>query len=132
MAGRVTMIFRVMTHQAGISFIEILVSLFLLSLFLLGLDAMALTGWREAQAAYYVTVANQQLHNLTERLQVNHQVTEEVARWNVQNQAVLPRGKGSVSGISPARVATISWGKENNSTCQKNKIGTSGCLRVTL
>lgn len=119
----------------GFTLIEILVSLFILSLFLLGLDAMQITALREARAAYFFSVASQQLNVMAERLAVlpdQSNLEEEIARWNKQNQAVLPLGRGQPIGHDSHSVLQITWGKRDITECKHNHINQSGCLRRAI
>src|SRR5260221_10086330 len=99
------MIFRnVMDKQRGTGFIEILVSLSLISLLLLGLDALEWTSLHEMKSAYYFAVAKQQIQVITERLHAfksSENLESKIIIWNRQNQAVLPHGKGRVTGSYP-------------------------------
>jgi hypothetical protein len=121
---------------SGSSLIEIIICLFILSLLLLGLDAMQLTSLREAKAAYYFSVATQQLNAMNERLHVvaEGNYDEQLALWNRQNQQVLPQGRGTIEGDYPSVNLAIFWGNGNKMAqeCNKNKIGQSGCLQMVL
>ena len=89
-----------MYTQSGVSLIEILISLFIISIMLFGLDAMQLTALREVKAAYYVTVATEQITSMRERLIVarNKNITPQIVIWNKQNNEILPHGRGAVTG----------------------------------
>ena len=120
-----------MHQHSGSSFIEILISLTLLSLILLSLDAMQLTALREAKSSYYFSVAIEQLNNMIERLKIikSNQIHKEVLRWNQQNVMALPQGKGNVRGTYPNFILNIFWGKTKEIDCDKNKIRQTGCLQ---
>jgi Tfp pilus assembly protein PilV len=123
-----------MMRHAGFSLIEVLVSFFLLSLMLLGLDAMQITALRQAKTACYFSVATQQLNVMAERLDVlkDSDPTEQLTRWNQQNQTVLPQGRGTLSGNYPQFLLSIFWGDKNIQKCNQNKIGQSGCLHLIV
>lgn len=122
--------------QSGSSLIEILVSLFILSLVLLGLDAMQLTALKETKAAYYFSVAAQQLNNVIERLQALNGADdyEQLAVWNKENQDVLPQGRGVIHNNegNERNEVSIYWGTMTEQACHENKIGQSGCLRIPI
>lgn len=120
------MIFR----AQGATLIEILVSLVLLSLMLLGLDAMQLTALREAKVSLYYAEASQQLHLMQEKLTALHlsDPADAINRWNQQNAAVLPHGRG----VAQNGVISVFWGDMNLDRCEHNKIGLSGCVTTAL
>lgn len=57
--------------QAGITLLEILVAVVVLSLGILGLASLQLTGLRDAQLAYQYTLASQQVSDMAERMRAN-------------------------------------------------------------
>ena len=119
-----------MIHARGTTFIEILVSLVIVSLILLGLDAMQLTALRETKISYYYAEATQQLHVMQERLLAPHHSdpTDAIQQWNQQNAAILPRGRGSVR----EGVISVFWGDAAVDDCHVNKIGLSGCVSSAI
>jgi Tfp pilus assembly protein PilV len=122
-----------MNQFSGFSFIEIMISLFIMSLLLLGFDAMQIVSLRESKSVYYFSVASQQLQNMIERLEflqgADH--AKQLTLWNQQNKAVLPQGRGMIEGSFPNYLITLYWGNSKNFTCLKNKMGPSGCLRFS-
>jgi hypothetical protein len=119
-----------MQTQTGASLIELLISFLLLSILLLGVDAVQITALQKAKANYYFSVATQQLNILTEHLVHEKPIdtTALLAAWNQQNQAVLPQGRGMLHNNK----ITIFWGDTNESICEHNKIGQQGCLQRSL
>ena len=106
----------------GFSFIEVLVSLLLLSIILLGFDAAELFSLRTTREAYYFNVATHQLNAMTERLIAldhYHGLEQQVVIWNEQNKEILPKGRGKVEGHFPNYLITVCWGK---SECLKEKM----------
>lgn len=101
-----------MSYFSGFTLIEVLISLFLLSLILLGLDAMEVFALRENRAAFYFLTAENQIDAMVERLyalNTQENLAEQVSIWNQQNQEVLPLGTGSVSGYFPSYTLKIEW-----------------------
>lgn len=118
----------------GFSLIEILVSLLLFSLILLGLDAMEIQALAQLKNTCLLQQAGNQLDALTERLYTANATTDLeqwVAEWNMQNQAVLPNGYGELIGTFPDYTAIIYWGKSLHH-CAQNKTGATGCLKITV
>ncbi len=115
-----------MPQSFGITLIEILISLLFLAVMLLGLDAMQLTALKQAKSAYFYSVANQQINNLTERLSLSNNkiIEKEIERWNEQNREVLPQGIGKMNG----NIISIFWGEFEKQTCDYNQLGVQGCL----
>lgn len=121
-------------HISGFSLLEVLMSFMLLSLALLGLDAMEMAALRDSRGIFYFNEATQQLQNLSERLRVLGVVSglsEQIALWNQENQNLLPQANGIVSGVYPVYHVTISWG-EQKTNCRKNTIGVSGCIAAEI
>lgn len=122
-----------MYHHLGISLIEILISLLILSLMLFGLDVMQFTALREAKAAYYFSVAMQQLKNRIEQLNEGEDSKEQFLIWNQQNHEVLPQGRGEEKGYGLTYEVSIFWGDDHRmQDCDEDKIGQSGCLHVIV
>src|SRR5207253_11148603 len=105
-----------MPNLSGTTLIEILISLLLISLLLLGVDVMQIVSLRQTQANYYVTVAEQQMNNMLERLTINPHADLET--WNKQNREVLPEGRGVINHDELA----IYWGNISEQNCATNKM----------
>ena len=104
--------------HSGFSLIEVLVSLLLLSFILLSFDAAEIVAFRKSRDAYYFSIAVNQLNAMKERLRVfkNHSgLEQQIELWNLQNQEVLPQGKGIVT----EQQIKINWG---NNACLTEKI----------
>lgn len=122
-----------MHFQTGFTLLEVLISLLILSIALLGLDAMQLTTLTHIKNTYSYAVANQQLNTLTAQLAVwkKDQLPAQLARWNAQNANALILGKGTLTENQSQLTITVSWG-DQNPTCINNKIGSTGCLQTTF
>jgi len=121
-------------NNFGFTFIEVLISLLILSIVLLGLDFMHLRAMRDAESAWFISTATLQLDNLSERLfslTTPDDLNKEITAWNLDNQISLPNGRGVVTGVFPNFVATVFWGNQI-STCEKNQTGLSGCIREII
>ena len=116
----------------GASLIEALVSLTLLSVIVLGVDAVQITSFKKNAISYYVSVAQQQVDILIEQLSAGYTLSKVLSQWNAQNRLVLPQGAGTVTEIWPHYQYAIVWGGYALSQCQKNKIGSMGCLHDTF
>lgn len=115
----------------GLSFIEVLISLLLISLIFFVLDGAQFYVMKEAKAAYFFGMAINQINNAAERLTALKEyegLDEQLIRWNAENQTVLPDGFGTISGHYPNYLISIYWGTLSHD-CAKQKIGLSGCLR---
>jgi prepilin-type N-terminal cleavage/methylation domain-containing protein len=114
----------------GFSLMEVLMSLLLISLILLGLDAGQLYTMNEVKTIYFYNLAENQMSNAIERLsalKMYDGLNEELTRWNAENQIILPQGFGTITGSFPNYMITIYWGNISHS-CKKEQIGLSGCL----
>jgi len=114
-----------MHSSTGSTFIEILISLLLISILLFGVDAMQILSLRLTKIHYYYAVAEQQMNNMIQRLSVDH--TPDIATWNKQNQMVLPEGRGEINNK-----LKLVWGNMNAEKCESNKMDYAGCLQIPL
>jgi len=99
-------------------------------LILFGLDAGQLYSIKEAKNTYFYNTAENQLNNAVERLIALNRYEgfdELLVNWNQENKALLPSGFGTITGSFPKYSLTIYWGKISQ-RCEKQKIGSSGCL----
>lgn len=107
----------------GFSLIEVLISLLLFTIILLAFNVMQLTAWRMNQSAYFLTTATLQIQAMKERLRVldkEQDLSDLVARWNVENQTVLPQGNGSVLGRYPDYSIELCWTNKRKCLYAKN------------
>lgn len=116
-----------MTHQSGVSLIEVLICFLLTAIMLLGLNATQMTALRASQSSYYFSVAAQQINNLIELLTVFGEDAAQIERWNKENTDVLPHGRGVIDN----QHISIVWGDFSEASCVKNTIRISGCIRTT-
>lgn len=114
----------------GISLIEVMISLFIFSILMFGMESVTFKSLQQAKSTYYFNVATQQINNMIERLRVIKAGNWEIAQenWNKENQNILPQGRGMIEGQYPNYVISIFWGQMNSSPCLQKKIGLSGCL----
>ena len=107
---------------SGVTLFEVLLSLFLLSLLLLGLDVMEVEALHLTRKMYFASLAEQQLENMEERLRLlgtEAGLEQELNAWNQENHRLLPQGAGWVSGHYPAYTITLYWSekKEERTEC---------------
>lgn len=123
-----------MLRMLGFTLLEVVISLLIIAIMLLGFDAMQLHALRERKAAYYAQVATQQLNNMIARMQLNKNAdfSQQLEIWNQQNKKILPKGEGSVNGVYPHYVIKIFWGNGNHNDCENNTVGLSGCLHTNI
>jgi prepilin-type N-terminal cleavage/methylation domain-containing protein len=114
----------------GFTLLETLISLMLLSILLLGLDAMNLSSLRFAKAIGYFQLAELQVENMKEQQRAGQGKVsaQQMAEWNMQNNSLLPQGRGEISGV---RRMAVFWGGKNLLTCEKNIIATTGCITAS-
>lgn len=106
----------------GFSLLEVLVSLFLLSVVLLGLEGMQFFALREMRNAWLLSVAVNQINNMSERLRAYGQdvvIEDQVIIWNQEISQLLPKGRGDVMGQYPAYTISL---------CQQSQIKEEGCI----
>lgn len=96
----------------GFSLIEVLITLFILSLGLLGIAGLELTALRNTQDIYLQSVASTQLTAMAERLRANQSHAAQVLeceRWNIENQRLLPQAKGICVCQNATCTLTLNW-----------------------
>lgn len=99
----------------GFSLIEVLISLLILSVGLLGIAAMEIKALQNTQNSYWRSVATVQIAAMLERLRVNHSSAariKECDEWNLQNQRLLPQTKGSCICNSKECQIILTWKTE--------------------
>ncbi len=119
-------------NNQGISLIEVVVSLFLLSFMLLGLDAMNLYSMRENKNAWIFTKVVNQLNVMTQELKAMKSLNgldELIKEWNRENHEIFLDGYGVVSGEYPNYEVELSWGGYQGA-CGNNIVGISGCWKI--
>lgn len=110
--------------QAGLTLLEIIVALFLLSVIFLSLARLDVLSLQIYYLAYQESVATSQIVSVIQRLKANYsRQSEEVVYWNEQNQKVLPRGKGEVVCNNTLCKIRLNWwyqGERSLSAAIKN------------
>lgn len=121
-----------MHQNLGVSLIEMLISLLILSMLLLGFDAMQIAALKATQAEYYFAIAAAQQRAMVERLKMlkNIPYDAQFKIWNRQNQLLLPQAIGVIYGNYPNFTLAISWGGKKR--CNKNQLGKRGCIKTSI
>lgn len=118
-----------MLKQTGFSLLEVIISILIFSIALLGLDALGILTLRENLSTYYTSLAVQQIQNIEERLSAlgsSAGTEEQIKLWNLQNQTILPFGKGKVAGQYPQYAISLCWG---NSVSDVRSGEKTGCIQ---
>lgn len=111
------------TTLCGVTLIEVLISLFVLSLLLLSLDAVQLLSFKNAQAVYYFNIAIQRVDLL-----LAHPDRESyLAEWQMENKIYLPQ----VEGVLLPDKVIVRWGGMKNE-CEHSVMEKVGCLNVSI
>lgn len=117
-----------MKNQFGFTLLEILMSIFLLTAMLFGVNKAFIYMNRESKATYYLHVAREQLNNLASYYVSNHEISgiyeDDVRDYLAET---LPNGRLELSrGTVDVDIAVL-WG--NRIDCEENHIGVNGCIR---
>lgn len=119
-------------RHAGISLLEVLVAILVLSLGLLGLGSLQATGLRMNHSAYLRSLAAQSAQDMADRLRANRQAAlagsynitigasapdtstlpkRDVNEWLTSELTMLPAGDGSISvnNATQTAVITVEW-----------------------
>lgn len=105
------------------SLIEVLVSLFILSLLLLSLNALQLVTLKQTQAIYYFNIANQRIEQWLNVPNKESYFDE----WQEENKHYLPQ---PVSSLSQGNMV-LTWGGMQEE-CTHSIIEKSGCIILPL
>lgn len=117
----------------GTTLVEILMSLLLLSLIMLGWEVMQTSALRTMKSAHYFSTAHQQLLTLAESIKANNGIfTKDFSAWQRQNKEVLPQGLGKISGQYPFFILSIRWGGKILSEGSNTEVGHARCLQLPL
>ena len=136
----------------GFSMVEILVTIFILAVGLLGLAGLQATGLKNNQSAYQRTVALQQAYDMADRIRANPVgkdageyddvsgtpgdpgcitagcTAAEIAQfdaneWNTDNAALLPSGAGTVTRNGSLFTVTLMWDDDHTGASGTNCSG---------
>lgn len=118
----------------GFTYIELLISISLLSFLFLGMHAMQASSLHQAKGVFYSQIAKEELENLSEILSIasSDQHQEIIEEWKREVESALPGGNGEVDSDLSVWRAVVYWGNGNALSCKKNKAGESGCLRQEI
>ena len=104
-------------YQLGVSMLEVLIAVLILSFGLLGLAGLLSGGMRANQSAYYRTVATNQAYDMTDRMRSN---LAGVAAGGYANVTGIPGNPGCDTGpctpIQLAQYDAFDWNTTNAAT----------------
>lgn len=110
-----------MKFQTGSSLLEVLITLVILSVGLLGFANANLIALRTNQSAYFQSLARAQLDAAVERLYacqkfavVTNCWNQELVEWKKENAAILPAAKSIVSTQGTQYQFKIRWQVQSN------------------
>ena len=132
------------TTQRGFTLLEILISLLILSVGLLGLAGLQVNGLHSNQDSYVLTQAMAQAYDMADRMRANmagftagnydaittaipadpgcittgctsaNMAVYDAYQWNTANANLLPNGKGTVTASGNTRIITVMWDQLRN------------------
>lgn len=112
----------------GFTLLEVLVSLLLLSIAFLGVDAVFTTALHQERAHHYALRAYLLANNMSQYLYAHHgQHFDYDQLWRQHIQASLPDGRGVVD----RQEIRISWGGVDV-LCSHPQIGITGCIKLAI
>lgn len=121
-----------MCRMRGFSFLEVLFSLFLVTMLFLSVDVMLSASLRKTKINLYYLSAIQQLAIITERLKIMPPNVAEIKRWNQLNSRALPQGRGWLRKQHDEFLISIMWGGYPYQDCEHQQIGEMGCLKIVF
>lgn len=97
----------------GFALLEVLLTLLIISLSILGVIGLQLSALHHSQESYLQSLAAVRLSSLMERLRVNASPdarSGELDQWNQTNALLLPNGKGNFYCAGDDCTANLQWG----------------------
>lgn len=120
-----------MKQQPGFSLFEVLISLSLVSLSLLTLQATEQATMCSIRAVHFFRQASLLADNMSAYINAHHGDAGGYSSiWNEQIKEVLPEGRGIVTIINHHYQIIISWGGVSAERCNVTSVGIKGCLVV--
>ena len=117
-----------MRNHNGFTLFEVTISLFLLSIILLGVNAAQVKAYQQARALFYYHQANLFAANMAEYLTAHHgDVSGYMQRWHENITEILPSSNGKMAGNYPSYRISIQWGGIQTD-CHHSKPGVTGCV----
>ena len=128
--------------QTGVSLIEVMISIVIFSIGLMGMGALQITALQTTSDSYLRTLASFQAYDMAERMRANTAgvsanlynnisgtgtavnctpdctpseiATNDTFQWNTKNASILPSGQGTVQGSGTGNLFTITihWDDE--------------------
>ena len=121
-----------MRKHNGFTLFEVTISLFLLSIILLGVNATQVKSYQQTRALFYYQQANIFVANMAEYLIVHHgDASGYLQQWHENITQILPSSSGNVAGNFPSYRISIQWGGMQ-AECQHNQSGVAGCVLLEL
>ncbi|MBA3660670.1 MAG: prepilin-type N-terminal cleavage/methylation domain-containing protein [Gammaproteobacteria bacterium] len=120
-------------NKNGLTLVEVLVSLILLTFIFIGTDVMQLISLRIAKHSFFIFVARQELMSIVDQAQIcKLACSKSIQHWQNEVKLALPHGEGEVKGVYPNYIFTVKWGNPTESICKINHQKAQGCLQVSL
>lgn len=113
---------------------EFLISLIVISLVLVGIDAAQLTAMRTVHNQYYLYLAKVRLHALMERANshAGQLSPYEIEHWRYENERVLPKSQVSITDQGTALQVVLSWGDQSLEQCKEISKEYVKCLTLLI
>lgn len=103
-------------RQQGVSMIEVLVTMLVTSIGLLGVASLQTVGVRMARDSGLMSQASFMATNMADKLRGNEEVSaDDLSAWNEDIQQVLPNGSGEVTNLDDVSQITVTWTESANS-----------------
>ena len=110
-----------MRHCIGLTLLEVMISLLLLSIILCGMDGLAISSLRQTRHSYLLQVALNEGQSMRDYLlacTAQTDIESAQQRWQQQIAALLPGGKEFIVGHYPYFSIMLAWDDEGKKQCQ--------------
>ena len=115
--------------QRGFTLLEVLVAMLILSIGLVGLAGLMMTGSKNNQSAYHRSQASWMAYDILDRMRANRPLAQsggydlglgatptatgtaltDITQWTTQVANALPEGKGAIARSNGITEITVSW-----------------------
>lgn len=120
-------------RQQGVSMVEVLVTMLVTSIGLLGVASLQTVGVRMARDSGLMSQASFMATNMADRLRGNEDYSaDDVNAWNDEIKQVLPNGSGEVDSVEDVYTITVTWIESADSITASENDERSYTLAVRL
>ncbi|NCA71802.1 MAG: type IV pilus modification protein PilV [Sphingobacteriia bacterium] len=96
-------------RQQGVTLIEVLIAMLVLSIGMLGLAGLYLSALRASQDMHFRVLASLAAEDMVEHIRITGDVDDYLIEWQEDLEHRLPGGRGEIVVGSDSHVVTVTW-----------------------